>query len=276
MYRTVDAKFWTDPKIRGLDPMGKLLALYLVTNPHTHVGGIYYLPDQIIESETGIKNDDLARLWKALDERNYAKRDDALSVVWVVRMFFYQGRGDKHERSVINHLDTLHNSFLINEFLSEYPSVKDRVSMGYPAQVHFGPQEQEKEKEQEQEKEQEKKTATPRRPTDSPAFDPLKITIPSELDTPAFKAAWSEWIKYRRESRMSLREMTVNKQLKLLASFGSAGAVESIEASIRNGWQGLFEQKGGANGKRPTTQASGGSRMRYREDAADASGPGSL
>jgi hypothetical protein len=66
-------------------------------------------------------------------------------------MFFYQGKGEKNERAVANHIATLHNSFLVNEFLSLYPTVKrwlkDRVS---DRVSEFGTQEQEQEQEQEQ------------------------------------------------------------------------------------------------------------------------------
>src|SRR5688572_3122740 len=43
-FRTVQTHFWTDPDVRKLPPDSKLLLLYLITNPHTHVSGIYYLP----------------------------------------------------------------------------------------------------------------------------------------------------------------------------------------------------------------------------------------
>ena len=36
MYRTIDAKFWHDLKVRKLSKEGKLFMLYRVTNPHSH------------------------------------------------------------------------------------------------------------------------------------------------------------------------------------------------------------------------------------------------
>jgi len=154
MYRTIDAAFWTDPKIRGLTPDGKFLALYLVTNPHGHVGGIYYLPDDLIRAETGLTGRALDTLWHTLSKLGFARKDQELSVVWVVKMFAYQGRGEKNERAVGRHLASLHNSKLINDFLKVYPGVgkytQDRVSIGYPAQDESGTPEQEQEQEQEQ------------------------------------------------------------------------------------------------------------------------------
>lgn len=74
-------------------------------------------------------------------------------------------------------------------------------------------------------------------------FDPLSIVLPAALDTPRFSAAWSEWINYRRERRLSLRERTVAKQISTFAIWGELRAIEAIDASIRNGWQGVFEPR---------------------------------
>lgn len=151
MYRTIDTKFWTDPKVRKLDPLGKLMALYLVTNPHAHLGGIYYLSDHAVIAETGISRRNLDTLWDTLSDSGFAIRDTDLDIVWVIRMFKYQGCGDKHERSVANHLRSLHNSRLVKDFLEQYPSVSKHFSDTPSDRAsRFGTQEQEKEKEKEQ------------------------------------------------------------------------------------------------------------------------------
>lgn len=83
-------------------------------------------------------------------------------------------------------------------------------------------------------------------------FDPTKITFPRALDTKEFKAAWFDWLEYRNENKKPVTEKTVKAQLKLLAPYGSAVAVEAIQKSISNGWQGLFPEKIGA----PQTQGT--------------------
>ena len=67
------------------------------------------------------------------------------------------------------------------------------------------------------------------------------ILFPSELDNDQFKSAWSQWIQFRREIKKKLPASTISKQLAKLATFGSAKAIQSIENSISNGWQGLFD-----------------------------------
>lgn len=151
MYRTVDARFWSDPKVRSLPAEGKLLMLYLVTNGHSHVSGIYYLPRTLMAYEVGLSVAKLDTLCDTLSGLGLAKFDQKKEVVWVVRMLKYQGKGEKNYRSSAKNLESLHNSFLINEFLSYYPQIKPFVKIGYPipypAQDGIGTQEQEQEQE---------------------------------------------------------------------------------------------------------------------------------
>lgn len=81
-----------------------------------------------------------------------------------------------------------------------------------------------------------------------PKFDPLSSVIPSPIDTPRFHAAWAEWLNYRADRRLSTRETTVRKQLSDFARWGEEKAIEAINASIRNGWHGVFEPRGAVGG----------------------------
>lgn len=150
MYRTIDTSLWSDPNVRKLKSAGKLLFLYLITNPHAHVSGIYYLPPSYIIHDTGLPQDTLDRVWHTLSDTGLAKIDAETDVVWVCNMFRYQGHGIKTTISASHHLKTLHNSILCKEFAEKYPEVLgvkngyriDGVSIGYPAQ---GSQKQEQE-----------------------------------------------------------------------------------------------------------------------------------
>jgi len=164
MYRTVDTATWTDPKIKKLSPKGKLLFLYLFTNQHSHASGIYYLPRKIQVMETGLSDRVLDTLWDTLSGLSLAFHDPENDIIWVKRMFFYQGRGEKLHRGAANHLASLHNSFLINHFLSEYPAVEefvsDRVLHGVSDRVlhrvsEFGTPNQNQNQNQDQEQNQE-------------------------------------------------------------------------------------------------------------------------
>lgn len=154
MYRTIETSFWDDPKVANLNPQAKLLFVYLITNRHSHVSGIYYLPDGLIADEIGVNLKQLDTLWHTLSDLGLSWRDKKTHVVYVKNMFRYQGRGDKNLRAAANNIKTLHNSILINKFIENYPEIKrygiDRVSDRY-SQIGIQEQEQYKEQEQEQE-----------------------------------------------------------------------------------------------------------------------------
>lgn len=76
-----------------------------------------------------------------------------------------------------------------------------------------------------------------------PRFDPLSIK-PENISA----EQWAEWVKYRRERKISCSKMTIEKQISLLES--ESNPVEVINQSITNGWQGLFSidsKQGSAN-----------------------------
>lgn len=70
-----------------------------------------------------------------------------------------------------------------------------------------------------------------------------EIAIPAELDSPEFRAVWSEWIADRKERRHEVTPRAARGQFKKLIPLGIPGAIACIEASIANGWQGLFPER---------------------------------
>ena len=123
MYRTIDASFWTDPKIQKLQPKERVVFMYLLTGPHSHVGGLYYLPIKYISLHTGLSDRVSGVALDTLSDIDLIRYDDRREVVWVVNMFRYQGRGIKNEQAVANIIPSLHGSPLIDDFLRVYPKV---------------------------------------------------------------------------------------------------------------------------------------------------------
>lgn len=61
--RWIDTKFWTDTfVINELDPLEKLVYLYLITSPQSNICGIYELPIKVMAVETGIEKDNLSKV----------------------------------------------------------------------------------------------------------------------------------------------------------------------------------------------------------------------
>ncbi len=73
---------------------------------------------------------------------------------------------------------------------------------------------------------------------------PKEIKLPFASDT--FKQAWDDWLKYRTEIKKPYRStLSIQRILDKLAVFEEAFALELIEKSIANSWQGLVFAKTG-------------------------------
>ncbi len=57
----------------------------------------------------------------------------------------------------------------------------------------------------------------------------------------AFITAWKSWVVYRKQLKKTLTDSSVQAQYKEFSLWGEQKSIESIEQSIKQGWQGLFE-----------------------------------
>ena len=64
--RMVNTRFWSDNFISELNPLDRYLFLYLLTNEHTNISGIYELPLKAMSFETGIEIDMLKKMIRRL------------------------------------------------------------------------------------------------------------------------------------------------------------------------------------------------------------------
>ncbi len=69
----------------------------------------------------------------------------------------------------------------------------------------------------------------------------LPPPIPADLDTAAFREAWEGFLRHRVEKRQKLTASAADKALRKLEKMGHDRAIEAIEHSVSNGWQGIFE-----------------------------------
>ena len=71
-----------------------------------------------------------------------------------------------------------------------------------------------------------------------------KVELPEALNTSAFKAAWSSYLQYLRESKKPPpAPSSVKENWAEMAKWGHDKAIEAIRQTIRNGWKGIFEPK---------------------------------
>jgi hypothetical protein len=106
-------------------------------------------------------------------------------------------------------------------------------------------------------------------PESSPSSSPLHPTtnvvgrtiiegveIPAKLDTPQFVEMFKEWVEYRKGHRAKCKdwERLFFKHIRFLSKFTVEEAVESLESSLINEYQGLFPPRGnGPTKARPQT-----------------------
>ena len=257
-YGKVKPSFWvgeTGIKLRKRGTAAQLVALYLVTGPGATMLGMYHLPLPTLCHHTGLTSEQASEALAAIQDVGFAKWDAESEMVFVPMMAMHQigetlKPTDNRHKGVTKELSSLKKCRFIGDFYELYAGPYGLSPLEAPSKggrtKPLQSQEQEQEQEQEQDLEQEQETAASPR---TPKFDPLKMPLPPELDTPAFKAAWSDWINSRRDRRQSLREQPIAKQLEFLASLGASAAVQSIAESIRNDWKGLFAPKGNGQNK---------------------------
>jgi DNA-binding MarR family transcriptional regulator len=65
---------------------------------------------------------------------------------------------------------------------------------------------------------------------------------PAEWPEP-LKAAWGQFVAYRRERRQPLTPTGAGRLMAKLSAWGPNKAVAALNASVENGWQGVFEPK---------------------------------
>ena len=74
--RSVNTHFWNDNYIIDLDPIEKLLFLYLLTNPNTNMLGVYELHIRKISFDTGIDKDMVLKIFDRFNDAGKASYVD--------------------------------------------------------------------------------------------------------------------------------------------------------------------------------------------------------
>lgn len=67
--------------------------------------------------------------------------------------------------------------------------------------------------------------------------------IPDHLDTPEFLKTWSDFQEHRRQIKKKMTDLAKDRMLKKLGRYPVEIAINMLDTSIENGWQGVFEPK---------------------------------
>ena len=109
--RYVNTRFWNDTYVSVLDPIEKLLFIYLLTNEHTNISGVYELPFKIMAVETGIDSSMFKKILPRLKDRiRYIE-----GIVIVKNHIKHQETGSPNVRTgILNCLKDLDLNFVKN------------------------------------------------------------------------------------------------------------------------------------------------------------------
>ena len=127
-YKSIDEQFWTDPFITQLNIKQRYFYFYLITNPHTHYSGIYYLLLSTISDETGFSVAEIKQLITFFINKSKIQYDAEYRIIWVINMAKYQlenmknrwNKNDNRIKGIENYFKILHNCPLIQNFCQYY------------------------------------------------------------------------------------------------------------------------------------------------------------
>lgn len=170
-FAKISPQFWigeTGKQIKSLGREAQLVALYLLTCPHSNMIGVYYLPVTFITHETGIPLKGALEALHSLSEVSFCTYNKATEYVWVHEMAYYQAGGqlkknDNRVKGINDVFENLPNLPFLQRFFEKYHTLfwlenppKIMSSLEGPLEI-LPSKEKEKEKEKDKEKEKEKK-----------------------------------------------------------------------------------------------------------------------
>lgn len=69
-------------------------------------------------------------------------------------------------------------------------------------------------------------------------------SIPEGFDIPEFITTWEDFKEHRKQIKKKMSGVAISRMLKKLGKYPVKVAIQMLETSIENGWQGVFEPKG--------------------------------
>lgn len=119
--RLINTKFWDDNYISELDPIEKLIYLYLLTNPLTTIAGVYEIKLRKIAFDTGIDKDMLSKILMRFEKDNkIIYKDDYIFVRNFIKYQTLNPSIKKGIAEVINNLPNDIKNIVINSLGTEW------------------------------------------------------------------------------------------------------------------------------------------------------------
>lgn len=126
-YAQVSPLFWTGKTGKKLRQHGDIqrAAAYLMTSPHSHQSGVYWLPLLYLSSEVGLSIEGASKALAWLSNEGFAKYDEGTEWIWVCEMAAWQigtelSPTDKRCKGLQQYLTTLPDLPFLPAFIARY------------------------------------------------------------------------------------------------------------------------------------------------------------
>lgn len=259
-YAKLVPTFWTGKTGKALKARGSeavIVAMYLMSSPHSNMLGLYYQPVLYMAHETGLGIEGASKGLQGAIDAGFCSFDEESEMVWVFEMASFQIASelmpkDKRCIGIQKELEALPENPFSASFFEKYRSafhlVKARTSSGVIGK-NEAPQQAPSKPLRSQEQEQEQEQETPI------GVQGVKPPKPPALEIPDWIPVkpWDEFVAMRRAKGK-------RAPFTLAAAKGIVAEIEKLKdqgqnpeqvltQSVMNGWSGVFPVKGVAAGQ---------------------------
>ncbi len=256
-YAKLVPTFWTGKTGKALKARGSeavIVAMYLMSSPHSNMLGLYYQPVLYMAHETGLGIEGASKGLQGAIEAGFCDFDEESEMVWVFEMAGYQIDSelmpkDKRCIGIQKEFEALPDNPFSGDFYEKYKAAfhltEARIlnsSFGKKEGSSQAPSKPLRSQEQEQEQEQD----TPKGVQGGKPPSPPPFQIPDWVPV----EAWEEFVTMRRaKGKRAPFTVAAAKgivtELEKLKNLGNDPA-DVLGQSVMNGWSGVFQLKAGS------------------------------
>ena len=166
-YSVVSPRFWigaTGKELRG-NPPAQVLALYLMTNPHANMIGVFHCPLIYMAHETGLGMEVASKALQSLIESKFCTYEESSETVFVHRMAAFQigdhlSEQDKRCKGVEREWNNIPSRQIQQAFFAIYSAAFHLPKQSRKARGTEAPSKPPRSQEQEQEQDKEEANAS--------------------------------------------------------------------------------------------------------------------
>lgn len=219
-YGKISPSFWTGKTGKAIKAGGQeavVVAMYLMSSPHSNMIGLYYLPMMYLAHETGMGFEGASKGLQRACEAGFCSYDEASEVVWVHEMARYQiayelSANDNRVKGIQREVDSVPENPFVSLFYDKYAdSFKLKKSAGKqsPFEAPSKPLVSQ-EQEQEQEQEREGRASTPQKTTRSNQTQVPDDFVPDQSSTASVASAKTAGVDVEHERQMFVLHYQAN------------------------------------------------------------------